>query len=347
MIGLALGISAVGCGHDAQRAAQVVHDPTTIGQAHRSAHSRVTAATGRRAGPAAPGRPARATARYPVGERIVTFVDRSRRIQPAGQRSRPRTLVTVVRYPAASPAPGTDVRNAAPARAGGPFPLVVFGHGFAVTPKPYARLLRAWTRAGYVVAAPIFPLESSGAPGGPDESDLVNQPRDLRFVISRMLAASADPRNPLAGTVAADRIAVAGQSDGGETALATAYDSHYLDDRVRAAMILSGAEIPGAGGFFFPPRSPPLLAVQGTADTINQPRFTYAFFRRARRPKFLLRLLGAGHLPPYTVEQPQLSIVERVTVAFMDRYLKHEHSARVRMVGAGDVPGTSRLITRP
>ncbi len=74
-----------------------------------------------------------------------------------------------------------------PTRATGPLPLIVFGHGFAVTPAYYFRLLRAWARAGYVVAAPVFPLENANAPGGPNESDLVNQPRDMSFVITSML----------------------------------------------------------------------------------------------------------------------------------------------------------------
>ena len=89
-------------------------------------------------------------------------------------------------------------------------------------------------------------------------------------------------------------------------------------------MILSGAEIPGVGGFDFPRPSPPLLATQGTADTINPPGLTYAFYDIAPPPKFLLTLIGAPHLPPYTDEQPQLGIVERVTIAFLDRYLNHE-----------------------
>jgi predicted dienelactone hydrolase len=275
------------------------------------------------------------------------FVDRGRRIRLPGHRPQPRRLVTVIRYPTAGPSSATDVPDAPPLRSAGPFPLIVFGHGFAVTPRPYARLLQAWARAGYVVAAPVFPLENANAPGGPNESDLVNQPRDMRFVIGRMLAASADPQNPLAGTVVPSRIAVTGQSDGGETALAVAYDQYYLDHRVRAAMILSGAVIPGVSGFTFPAPSPPLLAVQGTADTINQPRFTRQFFALARRPKFLLWLLGAPHLPPYTSEQPQLSIVERVTTAFLDRYLKGQPAAAGRMSAAGGVPGVARLVARP
>src|SRR6476469_7805203 len=75
--------------------------------------------------------------------------------------------------------------------AGGPHPLIVFAHGFALTPGTYSRLLRAWTRAGYVVAAPVFPLEDANAPGGPDESDLINEPQDVSVVISRLLTASA------------------------------------------------------------------------------------------------------------------------------------------------------------
>jgi dienelactone hydrolase len=267
-----------------------------------------------------------------IGERTVTFVDHSRRIMLPGGRSEPRTLVTVVRYPL---------------HAAGPFPLIAFGHGFAVTPRPYRRLLEAWARAGYVVAAPIFPLENAHAPGGPDESDLIHQPRDMSFVITQMLAVGAARHGFLAGLIDPRRIAVAGQSDGGETALAVAYDRHFRDRRVGAAIILSGAEIPGVGGFDFPSPSPPLLATQGTADTVNRPRFTYAFFNVAPRPKFLLTMFGAAHLPPYTVEQPQLGIVERVSILFLDRYLKRDPNALRRMRAAGNVAGVAALAADP
>ncbi len=140
----------------------------------------------------------------------------------------PRPLETIVRYPAT----------------GSAYPLIVFGHGFALTPAVYARLLRAWTEAGYVVAAPVFPLANAAAPGGPNESDLVNQPRDMSFVITRLLAECS-----AAGKIDPSRIAVAGQSDGAETALAVAYDRRFRDPRVRAAIVLSGAAFPGMGSF--------------------------------------------------------------------------------------------------
>jgi fermentation-respiration switch protein FrsA (DUF1100 family) len=255
--------------------------------------------------------------------------------------------VTLIRYPALGAASRTDVPDAAPNRAAGPFPLVVFGHGFAVTPRPYAPLLRAWARAGYVVAAPILPLENANAPGGPDESDLVNQPRDMSFLITRVLAASADRRSVLDRLIAQREVAVTGQSDGGETALAVAYDRMFIDRRVGAAVILSGAKIPGVGGFDFPAPAPPLLATQGTADTINPPAFTHAFFDIAPPPKYLLTLPGAAHLGPYTAEQPQLTIVERVTIAFLDRYVKGQRGALMRISAAGNVPGISQLQADP
>jgi hypothetical protein len=116
---------------------------------------------------------------------------------------------------------------------------------------------------------------------------------------------------------------------------------------VKAAVILSGAEIPGVGGFTFPSPSPPLLASQGTADTTNRPAFTYAFFDLAPRPKFLLTLLGASHLPPYTTEQPQLSIVERVTIDFLNAYLKHATAALGAMTTVGNVRGVAALQADP
>ena len=282
-----------------------------------------------------------------VGLRVMRLVDPSRTIRLATGRREPRTLITYVRYPALGPPSGIDVPNAPPARADGPFPLVVFGHGFAVTPALYARLLQSWARAGYVVVAPEFPLENAHAPGGPDESDLVNQPQDISFVISSLLAQSNVGSGPLAGVIDPAHIAVAGQSDGAETALAVADSRRFRDPRVGAAVILSGAEMSGVGGYGFAPGGPPLLAVQGTADTINEPRFTYAFFKAARRPKYLLRLLGAGHLPPYTREQPQLAIVERVTASFFDSYLKGSQLSLQTLVSLGSVPAVSALVSEP
>ncbi|MGI8902136.1 MAG: alpha/beta hydrolase family protein [Solirubrobacteraceae bacterium] len=344
----AAAVLAAGCG--ASSAARPTSGASTQGSARGArpvAPARGPSAPAVKPRSPAPKPPPPARPPFAIGERVMTFVDRSRTVRLPSGALGPRRLLTFVRYPARGRPSGVDVPGSPAARAANPFPLVVFGHGFAVTPGIYASLLRAWTRAGYVVAAPLFPLGSATAPGGPDESDLVHQPRDMSFVITSLLHASADPRSPLAHLIDPRAIAVAGQSDGGDTALAAADDRYFLDRRVRAAMILSGAEIPGVGGLDFPAPSPPLLATQGTADTVNPPALTQAFFDQAPAPKFRLSLLGASHLGPYTGDEPQSGIVQRVTIAFLQRYLNGEPGALRRMSTAGSVAGTSVLQSDP
>ena len=271
------------------------------------------------------GPPGNAT--HAVDAHVFRFVDRSRTVALPNGRQVPRPVTTIVRFPSR----------------GGPYPLIVFGHGFALTPARYSVLLRAWTLAGYVVAAPVFPLGNANAPGGPTEADLPNQPADMSFVITRLLELDRQNSSVLAGRIDPRRIAVAGHSDGAVTALAVAYDSRYRDRRIGAAVILSGAEPTGMTAF--PAHGPPLLAVQGTADPINDASYTESYYRLARQPKFLLLLLGASHLPPYTAQQPLLSIVERVTIDFLDHYLKT--GSLHGLTAAGNRAGLTTLAESP
>lgn len=256
--------------------------------------------------------------------RVLRFVDRSRRAEFRNGTSGPRVLVTEVRYPS---------------RGHAPFPLIVFAHGFIETPDDYARLLDTWARAGYVVAAPVFPVENPNAPGGPDESDLVNEPGDLSFVISRLTA----PGAPLRGLIDSRRIVIAGQSDGAEAALSVAYDSRFRDRRIDAAIIMSGAALPGFS--HPPPGSPPLLAVQGTADPLNAPSTTTSYFDLMQRPKFLLWLVGAAHLEPYTTTDRWAAVVDRASTAFLGHYLGR---APLRpLIDAGTQAGVARITSEP
>jgi predicted dienelactone hydrolase len=233
-------------------------------------------------------------------------------------------LVTYVRYPT---------------RGHSQFPLIVFAHGFALTPQVYERLLDTWTRAGYIVAAPVFPVENANAPGGPNQSDLGNEPRDISFVISRLVGSAS----PLRGLVDPKKIVVAGQSDGAVAALSVAYDRRFRDRRIDAAVILSGASPPG---FARPaPGSPPLLAIQGTADPINAPSATADYYRLMRRPKFLLWLLGATHLSPYTTDDRWAAVVDRTTTAFLDHNLRAAPLGP--LIAAGTQTGVARITSKP
>jgi len=213
---------------------------------------------------------------------------------------------------------------------------------YRLAPFTYTRLLRAWTHAGYVVAAPYFPRTSARATVV-DRGDLINQPQDLRFVISRLLALRA---GPLAGLIDGSRIALGGHSDGVDSALALVYGAPR-DPRIRAALGFSGAEVAAFTGFGGARRGVPLLAAQGTADPVNSPAATYAYFAAAPRPKYLLRLIGALHTAPYQSEQPHLGIVARVSTDFLDVYLKGGGGAGRRLAADGSVHGLAAITVDP
>ena len=77
-----------------------------------------------------------------------------------------RTLPTQVWYPAQGPPGGGDQPNAPADKAHGPYPLVIFSHGYTGNGPVYGPFVREWVKAGYVVAAPTFPLTHGGTPGG-------------------------------------------------------------------------------------------------------------------------------------------------------------------------------------
>jgi pimeloyl-ACP methyl ester carboxylesterase len=185
-----------------------------------------------------------------------------------------------------------------------------------------------------VVAAPAFPLTKPDALGDLDEADLVNQPADVRFVITKLLIRSAATSSALSGMIDPAEIAVAGHSDGGDTAQAVAYGACCLDPRVRAAIVMAGEEL-FPGGTNSSPGGMPLFVVQGTKDLVNRPYLSQRLYARAGRPKAYLSLIGADHLEPFTGTGPYHRITASLTTDFLDRYLKNlpDASSRLRSDG--------------
>ncbi len=230
------------------------------------------------------------------------------------------------------------------AAARAPFPLVVFSPGYQITPSVYDPLVRAWAAAGYVVAEPTYP---DTAPGSPQiEYDMVNHPGELSQVISAVLADSGSGSGPLAGMVDPARIAVAGQSDGGDVSLAAVANNLYVDHRIKAAIILSGAEQTlFEGSYYTGTGNPPLLAVQGDADTINPPGCSAQLYDGAGAPRYYLELPGATHLSAYTGSGSQFEVVSEVSTAFLDGYLKGMPSRIASLGPLVEASGVSRLFS--
>jgi dienelactone hydrolase len=273
--------------------------------------------------------------RYQVGERRLTFTEPIRD-GPAGRRLGPRTLATTVRYPRFGSGP-----------AAGPRPLLVFAPGFMQCSGPYSALLDAWASAGYVVAAVDFPRTSCHEGAAAYEPDLVNQPRDVTYAITRLLTLNARPHDLFSGLLDRREIGAVGQSDGGDTVAALAANGCCIDSRLAAVAVLSGAEWPPMPGRYFPRgrRTPPMLFVQGSSDMVNPPWTSVQLYRTDRsRARYYLDLLGADHMSPYTGPNATERLVVRVTLAFFDRYLRGQAGALDTMTRAGNVRGTAILV---
>ena len=72
----------------------------------------------------------------------------------------------------------------------------------------------------------------------------MNQPADMSYVLSRLLALSAQPHQFFTGLLDRREVAAAGQSDGGDTVAALAANACCTDHRLAAVAVLSGAEWP-------------------------------------------------------------------------------------------------------
>lgn len=130
---------------------------------------------------------------------------------------------------------GYALSEAAPNMTDGPYPLVVFSHGFASSPSYYTYLLEHLASYGFVIIAPDH-LETSYLSGDqwrdiPRTS--IDRPLDIVRVLdyAEVLTGST---GELKGFIDMKQVAVAGQSYGGYTALALAgarYDLKGFNER--------------------------------------------------------------------------------------------------------------------
>jgi len=208
---------------------------------------------------------------------------------------------------------------------------------------PYGDLLRSWASAGYVVAAVNFPRSDCRTGAAATESDLVNQPGDVSYAITALLRRGVS--RLLGGRINPREIAVAGQSDGGDTVAAVAANSCCTDRRVRAVAVLSGAEWPAMPGAFFARPPVPMLYTQGSSDTVNLPGCSVAMYRADPAERFYLDLIGADHTGPYWGTNTYERIVARVTLAFFNRYVLGHRPAGRAMRGSGNVRHIARLFS--
>lgn len=303
-----------------------------------------------------------------VGVSDCTFIDTTRGVLDYSTtvptlRSTHRTFLTEIRYPVAlHEESATSMPGAPPLARRGGYPMIVFAHGYDVTPDTYSALLDSWVRAGFVVVAPFFPDEKASAitaqHGANTEGDLANEPADLVFVTSKVVADSAQssPGCPvLHGLIRPSQIALAGHSDGGDAVAMLAYD-HGQDPQgtpftalnatiaYQAVLILAGAEVP-TQRYAAEVGHPSFLMIQSAADACNPIRQGAQLYRDVRQPnKWFLELATAHHLPPFDgVDQVAFREVVAVSTHFLESSLHVSQTTPSLMVYANQHPSVARM----
>ena len=297
-------------------------DPSTTTSTAAAPSS--TAASGAPAGvpsTTAPPRSLDVARRYAVGTRTQTFVDSSRTTSPNGSfgGASSRTLPTELWYPAEGSAGADPTAGVTPDRGHGPYPLVLFAHGYDVTPDFYAPLLSRWAAAGYVVAAPVFPI-LSGSDGGASHVDYEKTFGDASFVITQLLAIGG--HDPLAGLIDPDRIAAAGHSDGEVVSFGVGFLQCCRDSRIRSVIAMAG-DLANANNPHVRDTGTPILHVMETNDEYDPYEHSIQWDRdNLTAPRWMVSL-NSSHVPPYTQPgDPAFELTSTITVAFLDGTLK-------------------------
>lgn len=246
-------------------------------------------------------------------------VTRSERVWVDASRPTPRTT----RY---AGAPQRTLRTLIwQTETGASRPLLVLAHGFGGLPEKFDAFARSLAAAGIVVAAPAFPLTNENAPGGHEVGfrDVLNQPGDVGFIITQLLAASHTPGDPLDGMINDAAVAVLGHSLGGLTTLALTRKDCCRDTRVRATILVSAVAelIDIFGSDPVAHDGPETLILHGTADPTVPYSTAPLLYDQFEPPRFLVGVTGGGHSEGLESQtEPSITAratMQRATIAFL------------------------------
>lgn len=196
-----------------------------------------------------------------------------------------------------------DVKVWYPAEGKGPWPLVIYSHGTFGFAANAMHLVNALVDAGYVVAAPDYPLTSRQAYTQikfADVSDMAEQVKDVRFLIDRLLADQG-----LGKMIDRDRIGTTGHSLGAVTSYFSSFGARTRDPRIKATAPIAGGDpvqaaldapmgIEGAGYSPFPVPVLFLTAENDVFSSLTGPR--YVAFTRVASPKYELVVSKGTHV---------------------------------------------------
>lgn len=298
---------------------------------------------------------------FNVGYRVLDFKYRS-----GGQ---DKTLTVAVWYPTAAnpkshnyggPTNGNVAVDAIPLAEGGPYPLLVFSHGYGGSGLAAVFFTEALAARGWIVACPDHNDRYSAVrirtgqqkdydrlgllqhakeitlSGPGDREKYLYRLDEMRLALDGML--TSDTFGKL---IDRDRIAVGGHSFGGFTALGlcgTIKERH--DPCIKAVLLFST----GAGGYLFSEdeleavRIPSMLFMgEREEDQLRgsktMPELSAKIYRNVSSPKYFLEVKGASHFSfnnrfadnqrtqLLSGTEEQFEVIRRYSIAFLEKYV--------------------------
>jgi dienelactone hydrolase len=282
---------------------------------------------------------------FPVGKTSGFTVDTARGA-PARSPSpamSARNLPIEIWYPAIGHISSSDTFWAT-ARTGR-FPLVVFAPGFDSNPDTYQPFLHAIAAQGFIVAAPVFPIEASiagAAPASRSNAEILNQMYDMSAVITQMINYARTRGNFLAASMSQTQIGIIGHSDGAMTVAGMTMSTSYSDPRIKAAVVMNGA---GPLGLAWNKRQVvPTMIEQSTGDPYNAPANSQWLFNHVTGSRDYLTVAGPYHIWPLVGNDEVSDLVRRSVITNLDLTLKSPGwPTWWAMVAAANTPGFTSL----
>ncbi len=217
-----------------------------------------------------------------AGKQPKETLDIASLLSPALQAKVPSDLRRKIQY-AIDAHPG-----AKPAKVG-PFPVVLFSHGYAGFPEQSADLTTHLARWGFVVVAPDHverSLDGLLGTAGQNVKKKLTDRQVLSQSLDLSLAENRRAGSPLEGLVNGAEAAVIGHSAGA----GAAYDTASSDRRIKSFISYSVS----VGGQAAPPPVPGMVMI-GTSDGVIPIAANRKVYQGMRAPKYLVTLRGAGH----------------------------------------------------
>ncbi len=298
---------------------------------------------------------------FHVGFRVLDF--------PYQKDGQVKILTVAVWYPtAAEPGPytyggatnGRVAVDAAPLAGGGPYPLLVFSHGYGGGGIGAVFLTERLAARGWIVAAPDHHDRHSAvriragqmkdfdrrgfwryareiaASGPADRDKYLYRLNEMKLTIDRMVVSEA-----FRDFIDSRRMAVGGHSFGGYTGLGLCGTiKERQDSRIRAVLLFST----GAGGYLFREaelanvRMPSMLFMgererEQLRGTRTMSEISARIYRNLSPPKYFLEIKGANHFSfnnrftdnrrarLVSGTEEQFEVIRRYSIAFLEKYV--------------------------